>query len=403
MQEVADSRQQTEQEKHNLRLEEESILNDVINSNGTLTTKIKRWAEVLERRIELLDCSFSISYISTYISHKLGELPIAHNVNRCLADKYKDPSQQRFNSIDKKLEQLKNGTHTECERIEDCSVNSLPLLLETERNTKNKADELITEAKKLVSDSNNRITLIRQRAMELGLEQLLDEKYRGPISCYDFRMKVPDDQDLHWYNNETSKNLIATGEWLITFGEKDFLDFPPHDVDKAKKYTETSRIWRLLFSTITEKKWSGSRGFWLDRNYWKKVQSSHDSGNSTKFNSTLCAWCSKDIDEDPRERHIMHYDKSSPTTYRCDRCHGTAVLDKGNSREQVGDKSEENDMIAREILAHAPLYGDLFEDWRVRWLEPTVYARKRAIQEPFSKSSIAGADSIVVPRKKANK
>ena len=144
----------------------------------------------------------------------------------------------------------------------------------------------------------------------------------------------------------------------------------------------------------------GSRGFWLDRNYWKKVQSSHDSGNSTKFVSTLCAWCSKDIDDDPRERHIMHYDKSSPTTYRCSRCHGTAVLDKGNSREQVGDKSEENDMMAREILAHAELYGDLFEDWRTRWLEPTIYGRKRAIQEPFSKSSIGGADSIVVPRKK---
>ena len=96
----------------------------------------------------------------------------------------------------------------------------------------------------------------------------------------------------------------------------------------------------------------------------------------------------------------MHYDKTSPTTYRCDRCHGTAVLDKGNSREQVGDKSEENDRMAREILAHAEFYSDIFEDWRERWLNPTIYARKRAIQEPFSISSIAGSGSIVVPRKK---
>ena len=256
MQEVADSRQQTEQEKKDLRNEEASILNDVVNANGTLTAKIKRWAEVLERRIELLDCNFSVSYISTYITHKLGELPIAHNVNRCLADKYKDPAQQRFHSVEKKLQQLKDGTHNEYERIEECSADALPHLLENWRNTKNKADELVTEAKKLITDSNNQITIIRQRAMELGMDGLLDENYREPISCYDFRMPVPDDKELEWYNKQTSENLIATGKWMIKFAKEDFLDFPPHDKDKAKVYTETSRIWRILFTTITEKKWS---------------------------------------------------------------------------------------------------------------------------------------------------
>ena len=96
----------------------------------------------------------------------------------------------------------------------------------------------------------------------------------------------------------------------------------------------------------------------------------------------------------------MKYDKASPTTYRCDNCNGIAVLDKGNSREQVGDKKEENDRIAADILKHASFYSDIFADWRTRWLDPTIYARKRVIQEPFSKSSIAGSDSIVVPRKK---
>ena len=56
--------------------------------------------------------------------------------------------------------------------------------------------------------------------MELGLDHLLDEEYREPISCYDFRMPVPDDKELEWYIKETSKNLIATGEWLITLERK---------------------------------------------------------------------------------------------------------------------------------------------------------------------------------------
>ena len=159
MQEVADSRQQTEQEKKELRKEEETILNDLVNSNGTLTAKIKRWAEILERRIELLDCNFPVSYISTHIAHILGDLPIAHNVNRCLPDKYKDPSQQRFHGVEKKIQQLKDGTHAECEAIENCSSESLPLLLENWQNTKNKADDVVTEAKKFVTDAITRSLL----------------------------------------------------------------------------------------------------------------------------------------------------------------------------------------------------------------------------------------------------
>jgi hypothetical protein len=95
----------------------------------------------------------------------------------------------------------------------------------------------------------------------------------------------------------------------------------------------------------------------------------------------------------------MQYDRDSPTTYRCDNCGGTAVLDKGNSREQVGDKKEENDRFAEDIINHAPFYSNLFGDWRKRWLNPTIYARKRAIQEDFSKAAF-GKEKIVVPRKK---
>ena len=399
MQEVGDSRQQTEEEKRSLRLEEAEILKDIVNSNGTLKSKITRWAEILERRIELLDLNFAVSEICTYIRNILGELPLAHNVNRYLSEKYKNPNQMRFQNMENKFQQLQNRTQVEYDNLEECSSDTLPTLLEKEKNEKNKADEFVSEAKKIVSFHDTRVWDIRRELLRRGITKCLDEEYRDPISCYDFRMPVPDNQKLHWYNQQTSENLIATGQAIAEFGAKDFLEFPPHDTEIAKKYAETSRIWRILFLTVKEKKWSGDVGFWMDRNFWQKVQSSHDSGNSTKFDTTLCAWCSRDIDSDPADRHIMKYDRDSPTTYKCDNCGGTAVLDRGNTREQVGDKKEENDRLAADVINHAPYYGQLFGDWRERWLNATIYARKRAISNEFSISSF-GKEKIVVPKKK---
>ena len=247
----------------------------------------------------------------------------------------------------------------------------------------------------------NKIEKLREEGHRRGIE-LCGEKYREQISCYDFRMAVPNDQDLEWYNKQTSENLVATGIAIKEFGEKDFLDFPPHDTDIAKKYTEASRVWRILFLTIKEKKWSGDLAFWFDRNYFKEVQSSHDSGNSTKFPTTLCAWCSRDIDDDPKDYHIMKYDKTSPTKYKCDNCDGTAVLDRGNSREQIGDKFEEVHRLAADTVNHAPFYADLFQDWRKRWLNDTIYARKRAIAGEFSESAF-GKGKLVVSRSKTER
>ena len=183
-------------------------------------------------------------------------------------------------------------------------------------------------------------------------------------------------------------------------GRKKFSSIFHHMIKtRRKSIPREKQIWRILFTTITEKKWSGSRDFWLDRNYWKKVASSHDSGNGPNSYQPYAHGVPK-TSTTIQGRDISCTMISSVQQHTDAECHGKAVLDKGNSREQVGDKSEENDMMAREILAHAELYGDIFEDWRTRWLEPTIYGRKRAIQEPFSKSSIGGADSIVVPRKK---
>lgn len=366
MQEVSsDSRQQTEEEKRNLRLQENYLIEEIMNNDGTMKQKVQLWAQVLEKRYELLDESlpkdFTIDQISSYITRNLRSLnhPIAHWVSEYLPDKYKNPNIHKHEKLILNLKDLIDASVEPTELIEQCSNLQLEALVQYVDKAKNIADDIGTLL-------NNRKEKALQEAIRRGMREVGGEKIRDQISCYDFRMEVPDDKQLDWYNEQTSKNLIATGEAIMEFGSKDFVEFPPHDREIAKRYTQASRIWRILFLTIKEKKWSGDVGFWMDRNFWQKVQSSHDSGNSTKFDTTLCAWCSRDIDNDPADRHIMKYDPKSPTTYRCDNCNGTAVLDKGNSREQVGDKKEENDRLAADIINHARFYGDIFSDWRVR-------------------------------------
>lgn len=403
------SRNAVEEQLRELRQQETNLLDAILNHDGSMKDKILQLAQTMEQRINLLDPmlpkNLTINQISSEIRRSLLSLqiPIGNYVHEYLPDKYKDEIHSRCAKLRQAITKIENTDRMvkPCENIEQCSAEELPQVLENEKLLKNAADDFVTEAKKEVTNRSNRIIQIRQRAMDLGIDHLLDESYRRPITCYDFRMSVPDDQQLEFYNKQTSENLIATGEVITEFGAKDFLDFPPLDIDDAKRFTETSRIWRIIFATVKEKKWSGSIGFWMDRNYWQKVQSSHDSGNSTKFDSTLCAWCSRDIDKDPEDRHIMNYDKKSPTLFRCDNCHGTAVLDKGNTREQVGDKKEENDRLAADIIDYAPFYGDIFEFWReAKWgLNPTVYGRKRAIKEPFSKAAF-GKEDIVVPKNK---
>ena len=398
MQEVADSRQQTEELLREKRFNENVLVDKILHHEGSMKALIIELADSMAERFELLDpmfpADFSLSQISSMISRALQPNPIADVVRRYLPEKYKNTNMQRaYETIDKLSSIIQHCGHDVRKQLEQLSNLDIDSQAQFIKKAQNLADDIGTIL-------NNAEISLQQEAIRRGMGEIGGEKIRDQISCYDFRMPVPDDQTLHWYNKQTSENLIATGEAITEFGAKDFLDFPPHDVDIAKRYTEASRIWRIIFLTVKEKKWSGDPGFWCDRNFWQKVQSSHDSGNSTKWDTTLCAWCSRDIDNDPMDRHIMKYDKTSPTTYRCDNCGGTAVLDKGNSREQVGDKKEENDRMAADIISHAPFYSDIFADWRERWLNPTIYARKRAIQEEFSKASF-GKEKLVVPRKKS--
>ena len=87
------SRQQDEEEKRNLRLQENQLIEQIMQGDGTMKQKVQLWAQILEKRHELLDESlpkdFTVQQISTYISRTLRSLnhPIAHWVSEYLPDK----------------------------------------------------------------------------------------------------------------------------------------------------------------------------------------------------------------------------------------------------------------------------------------------------------------------------
>lgn len=323
-------------------------------------------------------------------------------VNEYLADEFKDPNHVKYIKMRWAIEKAET---MECmvqpyERIEECSAEDLGPLLERTKNEKNERDRVVTEALKLVTEKSHEIERIRQRARELDLDSLLDEEYRDPISIYDFKYPVP--EHLWPKINKTIEHGISGARAEEEFFTKIYANFPAAIEEDVDKHLNAAKTWDQFMHSVIEMKWSFDYGGWFDRNYWNDSQSAHKAGNSSKFPTNLCAYCSRDIDDDPKDYHVMTYAKDSPTRMRCDNCKGTAVLDRGTSREQCGDKHDEVDRMSRDIVNHIEHYYDLYKDTREKYLNYCINSRKRVISNEFRIASF-GKEKIVVPRKKATK
>jgi hypothetical protein len=393
----SDSRQQTEEQLRELRQEERDLYDSLENHNETLKSKILRIAQVIEERINLLDPmlpkELSINQISSIITRQLRayNMPFAHWVSEYLPDKYKNPNIHKHTKLIIDLKDLIDASVQPTELIEQSSNIQLESLVQYIDKAKNINDDLGTLL-------NSRKEIALQEAIRRGIREIAGEKIRDAISARDYRFEIPEDAELEELNNEVVIQMRRVIHEYEVFVEN-FIEYPGYTKEDARKWGNAARTYANMMAIVNEKKWSGEVDFWLDRNYWKKAQSSHKSGNSTFFDTTLCARCSANIDEDPKDFHVTKYDKTSPTGYRCDNCGSTEIDDRFNSREQVGDKSPEIDRMASDIVNHLEYYVDIFKDWRTRSLNPAIYARKRAISERFRRASM-GKEEIVVPRKK---
>jgi len=351
-------------------------------------------AERYEIGDQALPPTFTLSQISTSISRALAPNPISILVRRYLPEKYKNINMQRAAGLIDQLNSIiEHCEHDVRKQLEECSNLAIETQVQFIDKAKNINDDIGTIL-------NTKKETILQEAIRRGMREIAGEKIRDAITARDYRFEIPEDAELEELNQEVVTQLRRVIHEYEVFIQN-FQEYPGYTKDDARKWGNSARTYANMMAIVNEKKWSGEVDFWLDRNYWKKAQSSHKSGNSTFFPTTLCAVCSKDIDNDPKDFHVTKYDKTSPTGYRCDNCGSTEIDDRFNSREQVGDKSPEIDRMASDIVNHLEYYVDIFKSWRIRSLNPAIYARKRAISNKFRDSSM-GKEAIVVPRKKNN-
>lgn len=408
LQGIGDSRTATEEELKQLRREENDILEEIFQHEGSMAEKIRRLAKIMEERINYGDqlIDYLVHEISTQIRRALlSHVPpivAGYHVNDYLDEKYKDPDHAQLAKIKAAINNLEYRTTRRCESIEQCSAHELPALLEQIRNEANERDRLAAEAIKIATEKKREIEAVRQRARALGLSHLLDEEYRDPISERDYRYEIPEYFGLKELNEEVTLQGNREVAALTKFYNEKYPECPATERQAAWKYANAIRVHANLMETINEDKWSGDKTFWFDREFWNNVQSAHKAGNSTLFPTTLCARCSSNIENDPKDFHRMKYWRPSPTGYICDCCGGTEVLPRENSREQVGDKEPNVLRDAIDVINHEINYPEVYLDWRTRFKNPAIYARKKAISNEFRIASF-GKEKIVVPKPKKAK
>lgn len=395
-QELGDSRQQANEQLQELRAKEQNLISELSNIDSNLGQRLQAWAQIVEELINSADpnYNFPLSKISTYIrreSYK-RKFRFAHHVDRYLSDRYKDQTMIRIHHLEDKLETAL------CPQIGDKKIEDfsrIELEFERELLLKTKGD-MDKEQMRI----NHRIEDIDREAINRGYDEIGGEKIRDQISERDYRYEIPDYFGLDYLNQQVTTQGNRWIKALSVFFNLKYPDRKGHVRQDVYHWVNAIRVMANVQEVINEDKWSGDLSFWFDREYHAKIQSKHDAGNSTMFPTTLCANCSKNVDEDPKDCVKMKYWRPSPTRYICGQCEGTEILLRENTREQVGDKEADVFHDAADVLNHIPWYADLFISYAEGSKSPPIYSRKEAISGPFSKSAIGGVDKLVVRRKK---
>jgi hypothetical protein len=390
-----DARQQTEDEKRELRRKQNDLIKEIVAHDGTMKDLVNQLAQSYEKSIELLDCNFAINQISTEITRTLKSLgcSVASCVYQYLPPKYKNPHTKRVHEILDHMNLIVDHTVPLHDSIEHSSNSEIENSVQFVEKAKHLSDDVGTLL------NNVKENLFRE-GLRRGMKELAGEKIRDQISERDYRYEIPDYFGLEELNQEVINQGNRWANALIKFFNVKYKERPGHIRQDVYQWANSIRVMANVTETLNENKWSGDMTFWFDREYWATIQSKHDAGNSTMFPTTLCANCSKDVENDPKDCVRMKYWRPSPTHYICEQCGGTKILGRENTREQVGDKQADVYRDASDVLNHIPFYADVFVKYVERVKSPPIYSRKAAIRGEFSKSSIAGTDKLVIPRKK---
>jgi hypothetical protein len=388
-----DSRQQNEEKLRQLRREENQLISDISQNDGTMKEKIIKLAHTMELRLDLGDemCHYLVHEISTEIARVLRSLecPIANWVRDYLPDKYKNPNLIRYQKLETVLNKITSGAVEPRKPIEECSNVDLDTTYEQKLKIKNDLDVAI----KLL---NQDLDLCEKIAEDRGIE-LQGQKFRKPISVHDpklsYKHMIP--ANVQEYNKKILNKWRKEVEPAIKDIGDIYEEFPSAFWEDCERFERGIDAFIQLIKSDHDLKSTGDLKHWIKRIYLSLQQSKHSAGNSDKFPTILCAYCSDNVENDPEDFHAMFFDKDSPTELRCLKCNGTQPMMRGLSREQIGDKQIEILQRCDFIAQHLPGYYDFIHYCNQKYVMKEENSRKTIIAPQFSDSAFATSKRVV--------
>jgi len=372
-------------ELFNLKNEQATLIDLIKQNDSSQGQMIQRLARIIERRIELGDpeCSYPVNQISTIITRLLDN----PNVPRHLSDKYKDSRLSGYAKLATHLQHLiiDGGIQLDSQRIEQSSNQQLEQYYEQLVETDNELDTTISQVRK---NRERCEQIAHERGLELG-----GYKYRKPISAHDDHYETP--QTLEGLNEAIYQELLGAGDDLKDIAIR-YREYPADNYDDAKRYYLGTKTFRQILRPEKDLKWSGSWAFWFNRGYLETTEGKHAAGNSDKFPTLYCTWCSRDMKDNPEDYHLMQKHPDSPTGWKCLKCNGTNYITRETTREQVGDRKDEIFTFANTVIETFPFFGDFILRVHESYWKPIIDGRKSRIGYQFSNSAIAGTDTKVL-------
>lgn len=298
---------------------------------------IVKMAETLEKLYLMGEYTNPLSTISGYIAKRLRERGVSQGqidyVREVLPSKYKNPELAR--------EQDRGG---EIHANNDKPVNIYALKKELETMSKTELQDYA-----LNLDQKHKHARNNMKAEKEVLEYVAI-KTKTPLPRY--RKDSSDVPPEHLHKETTlSQELDLYSKYFFELYKyfedikKSVVEFPP-DAEISLRTTEKLRTFRdgvlktlkMLIVPYTDKKWSGSWVKWCDIHLTRLEQSKNYAGSKHALNTGEFAVKYKDGKE-----HIFE-------------------LDRGITREQVGDKEPEMFEMAKQMMLGIPMINAL-EDW----------------------------------------
>lgn len=166
--------------------------------------------------------------------------------------------------------------------------------------------------------------------------------------------------------------------------KKDAMEFPPAWKAQARIYSQGWLRFAKIIRWLTDDKFSLDAVEWFNKENYRMVQGKHAAAVHDKVETVLCVECSKELDNDPDCYEIMYADFRSPSGWRCGRCKGTKGMERGMTREQVGDRSYYTQQWAADTIQELPwMTASLW--WYRDNKKPINNARKIRLSPKLSK------------------